>query len=118
MSEEKKHIFQMDENGQIRLAFVGTISELEAQIKKDFDDVVSKTKAGIKRYEEELSKLPKPDLDNITAENAEACRRYVHYATMKVKDTAWLESAKCPTLEDGVYFVIDNIGKVVSMVEK
>ena len=113
--KEKKHIFQLDENGALRLAFVGTISEFEAQLKKDYDALVEKVEGGIAKYKEELAKLPKPDLEHITAENAENVRKYIHYATMAVKDEAALATLKCPSIADGAYFVVENIGKTVEI---
>lgn len=115
MAEEKKHIFQLDENGALRLAFVGTIAEFEEQLKKDYESLVEKVKVGIARYKEELAKLSKPDFEHITAENAEDVRKYIHYATMLVKDEAALAKLECPKLSDSAYFVVDNIGKTVEI---
>lgn len=114
----KKVFGQMDESGLIRVAFVGNEEELQAQIDKDYSDLVAKVEGAIKQYEEELTKLKGIDLANLTAENIEDAAKYVHYTKMLLKTKKELAEFKKPTIQDGTYFVLNYVGKAPELVEK
>ena len=86
MSTEKKVFGQLDENGVVRVAFVGNEEELQAQIDKDYADVVAKIEDAIGKYKAELDNL-KVDFANLTAENIEDAAKFVHYKKMLLKTT-------------------------------
>lgn len=113
----KKVFGQMDENGLIRVAFVGSDEELQAQIDKDYAEVVAKIEQAIKKYEEELAKL-KVDLTKLTAENIEDAAKLVHYTKMLLKTKKELGEFKKPTIQDGTYFLLDYVGKAPQLEEK
>lgn len=114
----KKVFGQMDENGLIRVAFVGSDEELQAQIDKDYAEVVAKIEQAIKKYEEELAKLKGVDLTNLTAENIEDAAKLVHYTKMLLKTKKELGEFKKPTIQDGTYFLLDYVGKAPQLEEK
>lgn len=118
MNTEKKVFGQMDENGAIRVAFVGTLAELEAQITKEYDGVVAKIKDAIGKYEAELEKLTNVDFAHLTPENIEDAAKFVHYSKMILKTKKELENFKKPTVADGTYFVLNYIGKLPQLEEK
>ena len=64
----KNHYFQVDENGVLHLAFVGTEEELQGQIDKEYAEHIAKTKETLEKTKKELEAL-KVDLNNITLEN-------------------------------------------------
>jgi len=118
MSTEKLVFGQMDENGGIRVAFVGTKEDLQAQIDKDYAELVAKVQEAIGKYEAELEKVKGVDLAHLTAENIEEAAKYVHYTKMLLKTKKELADFKKPTIEDGTYFVLDYIGKLPQLEEK
>ena len=115
---EKKVFAQMDENGVIRVAFVGTEEELQAQMDKDFAELVAKVQEAIGKYEVELEKVKGVDLAHLTADNIEDAAKYIHYTKMLFKTKKELADFKKPTVQDGTYFVLPFIGKLPELVEK
>lgn len=118
MSIEKQVFGQMDENGVIRVAFVGTQEELQAQIDKDYADLVAKIQEAIGKYEAELEKVKGVDLAHLTADNIEDAAKYVHYTKMLLKTKKELSDFKKPSIADGTYFILDYIGKAPALEEK
>ena len=118
MSIEKNVFGQMDGNGVIRVAFVGTEEELQAQIDKDYAELVAKAKEAIAKYEEELKKVEGVDLKNLTEKNIEDAAKFIHYTKMLLKTKKELAEFKKPTVQDGTYFVLDYIGKAPQLEEK
>lgn len=118
MSIKKKVFGQIDANGVLHIAFVGTEKELKEQIEKDYNEVCSKIKAAIKQYESELEKVKGVDLLHLTSENIENAAKYVHYTKMLLKTKKELGEFKKPSVEDGTYFVIDYIGKAPQLEDK
>ena len=113
-----KHFAQVDENGAVRIAFVGTEEELQAQIDKDYAEAVGKIKEAINKYKEELSKVQKVDFEHLTLENVEEAAKFVHYTKMLLKTEKELGEFKKPAVADGTYFVLDFIGKPLQMTEE
>ncbi len=109
---------QMDEQGVIHVAFVGTEAELEAQIGKDYEKTVAKVKEDIGKYEAEIEKVKGVDLVHLTDSNIEDAAKYIHYTKMLLKTKKFLNEFKKPTIADGTYFVLNHIGKLPQMEEK
>lgn len=118
MSTEKQVFGQLDNNGTLRVAFVGTKEELQGQIDKDYNELVAKVQEAITQYEAELEKVKGVDLANLTEENIEDAAKYVHYTKMLLKTKKELAAFKKPTIEDGTYFILDFIGKLPELEEK
>ena len=119
MDTNKKEVFgQLEDNGCVRVAFVGTLAELEAQITKEYDAVVVKIKDAIKKYEEELSKLKNVDFSNLTEQNVEEAAKFVHFTKMLLKTKKELANFKKPAVADGTYFVLNCIGKLPQLEDK
>lgn len=120
MSIEKKvNIYgQADENGIIRLAFVGTEEELQAQIDKDYAETVAKIKEAFAKYEEEFNKVKDVDLNHLNAENIEDAAKYVWNKKMMLKTMHDLEIFKKPSVKDGTYFLLEHIGKLPVLEER
>lgn len=115
---EKKVFGQMDETGTIRVAFVGTEEELQAQIDKDYADVVAKIQDAIGKYEMELEKVKGVDLAHLSEENIENAAKYVHFTKMLLKTKREWGEFKKPTIQEGTYFVLPYIGKMPQLEEK
>lgn len=113
-----KHFAQVDENGAVHIAFVGTEADLQAQIDKDYEATVGKIKEDIAKYKEELAKCEKVDFDKLTVDNIEEAAKIVHYTKMLLKTEKYLSEFKKPSVNDGTYFVLDFIGKPLKMEEK
>lgn len=114
-----KQVFgQMDENGAIRVAFVGTEEELQAQIDKDYAEVVEKAQEAIGRYEAELEKVKGVDLAHLSEDNVEDAAKYVHYTKMLLKTKRELCEFKKPSVKDGTYFILSYIGKLPELTDK
>lgn len=119
MSTKKVNIYgQADENGVIRVAFVGTEEELQAQIDKDYEDTVAKIKETYAKYEEDFNKVKDVDLNHLNAENIEDAAKYVWNKKMMLKTMHDLENFKKPTVQDGTYFLLDYVGKVPVLEER
>ena len=114
----KKVFGQLNENGVIRVAFVGTEEELQAQIDKDYADVVAKIQDAIGKYEAEIEKVKGVDFKHLTEENAEDAAKFVHYSKMLLKTKRELAAFKKPSIVDGTYFVLPYIGKLPELAEK
>lgn len=113
-----KHFAQVDSNGAVHVAFVGTEADLQAQIDKDYAEAVAKANDAIKKYEEELAKVEKVDFEHLNLDNIEEAAKYVHYTKMLLKTKKELAEFKKPDVKDGTYFVLDFIGKPLEMEEK
>ena len=111
LDDKKYHFAQLSESGALHIVFVGTVKELEAQIKKDFEEMISKGEEAITRCKAELAKLTMPDLANITEENAEEAKKWIFYTSQLLKLEREVKESKCPTINDGTYFVLEHLGK-------
>lgn len=120
MIDENKryHFAQLNADGTLRIAFVGTKKELSAQIKKDFDAMLEQGKKALEQCQSELAKLPKPDLDSLSEESSENAKKWIFYKAQSLKIRREIKEAKCPTLEDGTYFILDYFGKEACLSEK
>lgn len=112
-----KHFAQVDENGAVRIAFVGTEEELQAQIDKDYAEAVKKINENLAKYKEELSKIGKVDFVELNLKNIDEAAKLVHYTRMLLKTENDLKEFKKPSIADGTYFVLDYIGKPLQMTE-
>lgn len=114
-----KTIFgQADENGNIRVAFVGTEEELQAQIDKDYAEAVKRAEEALNKYKEEFKKVESVDLHNLTQENIEDACKHVWNKKMILKTKHDLKEFKKPTVKDGTYFILQYIGKPLELEEK
>ena len=112
----KNHYFQVDENGVLHLAFVGTEEELQAQIDKEYAEHIAKTKETLEKTKKELEAL-KVDLNNITLENLGQVRQFVLLKGQVLHLEKTLNTFKKPSVQDGTYFVINKIGKDLKLEE-
>lgn len=113
----KKHFFQADENGALRIAFVGTEEELQAQIDKDYGEVIAKAKEGLEKCKKELEALKDVDLSNITPDNIAQAKKKIFYIGQIIQTEQQLKNFKKPTVNDGTYFIIEKIGKDLKLEE-
>lgn len=113
----KKHFFQADENGVLHIAFVGTEEELQAQMDKDYEGVVAEAIKTVGKYGEELKALEKVDLANITDENIADAKKKIFYISQLKQAEQQLRNLKKPTINDGTFFVIEKIGKDLTLEE-
>lgn len=111
LEHKKYHFAQIAEGGALHIVFVGTLDELKLQIKKDFEEMVSKAEEAIAKCKAELLKLKTPDLANITEENAEDAKKWIFYTAQLLKLEREVKDIKCPTINDGTYFILEHIGK-------
>lgn len=111
LDDKKYHFAQLSESGALHIVFVGTVKELEAQIKKDFEEMIGKGEEAIAKCKTELAKLKTPDLANITEENAEDAKKWIFYTSQLLKLEREVKESKCPTINDGTYFVLEHLGK-------
>ena len=111
LEHKKYHFAQIAEGGALHIVFVGTLDELKVQIKKDFEEMVSKAEEAIAKCKAELLKLKTPDLANITEENAEDAKKWIFYTAQLLKLEREVKDIKCPTINDGTYFILEHIGK-------
>lgn len=111
LEHKKYHFAQIAEGGAIHIVFVGTVEELKAQIKKDFEEMVSKAEEAIAKCKAELAKIKTPDLANITEENAEDAKKWIFYTAQLLKLEREVKEIKCPTINDGTYFILEHLGK-------
>lgn len=113
----KKHFFQADENGVLHIAFVGTEEELQAQIDKDYSELIAKASESLGKYKEELKALENVDLANITAENIADAKKKIFYISQIIQTEQQLKNFKKPSIEDGTYFIVEKIGKDLTLEE-
>lgn len=109
---------QADENGMIRVAFVGTEEELQAQIDKDYADAVKRANEALDKYKEEFEKVKDVDLTNLTEENIEDAAKHVWNKKMILKTERDLAAFKKPSVQDGTYFILQYIGKPIQLEER
>lgn len=114
----KKIFGQADENGTIRIAFVGTEEELQAQIDKDYAEAVKRAEEALAKYKEEAEKAKGVDFSNLTPENVEEACKYAWNKKMAFKTEHDLKEFKKPTVKDGTYFILEYIGKLPEMEER
>lgn len=111
LEHKKYHFAQIAEGGALHIVFVGTVEELKAQIKKDFEEMIGKGEEAIAKCKTELAKLKTPDLANITEENAEDAKKWIFYTSQLLKLEREVKESKCPTINDGTYFILEHLGK-------
>lgn len=109
---------QADENGMIRVAFVGTEEELQAQIDKDYADAVKRANETLEKYKAEFEKVKDVDLLHLTEENIEDAAKHVWNKKMILKTEHDLAAFKKPTVQDGTYFILQYIGKPIELEER
>lgn len=109
---------QADENGMIRVAFVGTEEELQAQIDKDYAEAVKRANEALNKYKEEFEKVKDADLLHLTEENIEDAAKHVWNKKMILKTERDLAAFKKPSVQDGTYFILQYIGKPIQLEER
>lgn len=114
----KKHFFKIDHNGTVNIAFVGTEAELQAQMDKDFEELLDKAKSALKKYHEEFLKLSKPDFDNLEYKDIENLQKWVYYKIQILKSEKEIPQLKKPLIADNTFFTMHKIGKDIELIKK